>query len=56
MAEEIVPLFFSKQLLNIKHDLYRKFFSKLINIEESRIETIVKIGKAINNRKNFWKN
>ena len=53
VAEEIVPLFFSKQLLNIKHDLYRKFFSKLINIEESRIETIVKIGKAINNRKNF---
>ncbi|STO31332.1 3-oxoadipate enol-lactonase 2 [Fusobacterium necrogenes] len=53
VAEKIVPMFFSEKVIHLKHELYKKLFVQLINMPRSRINTILKIGKAINERKNL---
>lgn len=53
VAEKIVPMFFSEKVIHLKHELYKKLFVQLINMLRSRINTILKIGKAINERKNL---
>lgn len=53
VAEKIVPMFFSEKVIHLKHELYKKLFVQLINMPRSRINIILKIGKAINERKNL---
>lgn len=52
MAEKIAPMFFSPATSQKKTKLYKEFYNSLVNTPADKIETIVKLGKAIFGREN----
>lgn len=55
MADKIAPMFFSPKTSQEKAELYKVFHNTLVNIPAEKIETIVKLGKAIFGRENAHK-
>ncbi len=53
MADQIAPIFFSKQENILKGELYTKFKRSLLDISEDRIQSVVALGRGIFGRKSI---